>query len=86
MCTQLLTKLNHISHFNGRCDSLLVIIHIQVPFEIRKSQDLQVVRYFGHLTVSIFKYYIHNKDIQIIIHNARSIKELRQCVHNYLQN
>ena len=36
------------------------------------------------LTLSIFKSYIHNKDIQIIIQNAKSINELRQCVHNNL--
>ena len=51
---------------------------------MRKSQDLQVVRYIGQLTFSIFKYYIHDKDIQIIIQNAKSIKELRQYVHNNL--
>ena len=29
--------------------------------------------------------FIHNKDIQIIIENTKSIKELRQYVHNNLQ-
>ena len=38
------------------------------------------------LTLSIFKSYIHNKDIQIIIQNAKTIKELRQCVHNNLRS
>ena len=51
---------------------------------MRTSQDLQVVRCFGQLTLSIFKSYIHNKNIQIIIQSAKSIKELRQCVHNNL--
>ena len=53
---------------------------------MRKSKNLQVLRYFGQLTLSIFKYYIHNKDIQIIIQNEKSSKELRQCVHNYSQS
>ena len=50
-----------------------------------KSQNLQVVRYFDQLTFSIIKSYIHDIDIQIIIQNTKSIKELRQCVHNNLQ-
>ena len=45
----------------------------QVPFKMRKSQDLQVVRYFGQLTLSIFKSYIHDKDIQIITQNANPV-------------
>ena len=36
------------------------------------------------LTLSIFKSYIHNKDIKIIMQNAKPIKDLRQCVHNNL--
>ena len=49
-----------------------------------KSQDLQVVRYIGQLTLSIFKSYIHNKDTQIITNNTKFIKDLKQCVHNNL--
>ena len=74
----------HISHFSGKCAGKFVIWQKQVPFKMRKSQDLRMLRYFGQLTLSIFKSYIHNKDIQIIIQNAKSIKELRQCVHNNL--
>ena len=59
---------------------------LELPFEVKKSQDLQVVRYFGDLTFSILKYYIHNNDVQIIIHNTKSSKELRQCVNNNLQS
>ena len=51
-----------------------------------KSQGLQLVGYFGQLTLSILKSYIHNKDIQIIIQNTKSSEELRQCVHNNLQS
>ena len=80
----LTTKFIHVSHFSGKCARQFVIFQIQFPFEVRKSQDLQVVRYFGQLTLSIFKWYIHNKCIQIIIQNTKSIKELRQCVHNNL--
>ena len=47
---------------------------------MRKSQGLQLVGYFGQLTVSIFKSYILNKYIQIVIQNTKAIKELRQCV------
>ena len=50
-----------------------------------KSQNLQVVRYFVQLTLSIFNSYIHNKDVQIIIQNTKSSEELRQCVQNNLQ-
>ena len=53
---------------------------------MRKSQDLQVVRYLYQLTLSIFKLYIHNKDIQIIIQSAKTIKDLREYVHNNLQS
>ena len=42
------------------------------------------VRYFGQLTLYRFKWYIHNKDIQIIIQNTKSITELRKCVNNNL--
>ena len=51
-----------------------------------KSQNLQAVRYFDQLTLSILKSYIHDIDIQIIIQNAKSIKELGQCLHNNLQS
>ena len=40
--------------------------------------------YFGQVTPSNFKLYNHSKDIQIIIKNTKSSKELRQCVHNDL--
>ena len=45
---------------------------------MRKSQ----VRYLGQLSLSIFKSYIHNKDIQIFIQSAKFNQELRQYVHN----
>ena len=50
---------------------------IQFHFEMRESQDLQVVRYFGQLSLSIFIYYIHNKDVHIFIHSAKISHYLR---------
>ena len=86
MCTQYLTKFSYIYHFSWKCAGKLVIIKIQVSFEMRKSQDLQVMGYFGQLSLSMLILYIHNKDIQIIIHNYKSIKYLILCVHNNLQS
>ena len=83
---KILTKMSHIYHISEKYAYSLVIIHFKAPFEIKLSQNLQVVMYFGQFKLSIFKYYIHNKDIQIIIQNVKSIQDLRQCVHNNLQS
>ena len=66
--------------FMGKSSGMTIILNIQVPFKIRKSLALQVMRHFFKLRLSMFKLYIHNKNTN---NNAEcKIDQRRKCVHN----